>query len=277
MRVHEPGGKVERGLILRLAASDLFHEWMLSLCLVLALAAIIAPLLLLFGLKFGTIETLRRRLIQDPINREMRPVTTVARDHDWFRAMAKYPEVGFIIPLTRQIAASVLVKPVDGSSQLEADLIPSGNGDCLLLENGAPIPQSGQVVLTAMTAQALKVRAGDRVSVSASRSRGGDSERAATEMVVAGILSMRASGLKAIYAPLEFLEAVEAYKDGLAVPGLNWSGSLPVAQPEYDGAIIILSEKLPPEKQLALVIDTAAIVDALAIFKVLAVVELIAK
>jgi putative ABC transport system permease protein len=256
MSSREPIGTVERGLIFRLAASDLCHEWMLTLCLVLALAAVIAPLLLLFGLKFGTIETLRRRLIQDPVNREMRPVTTVVRDLDWFRAIAKRPEVAFIIPTTRQIAAGVIVKQVNGEKRVEADLIPSASGDSLILENGTPVPKSGEVVLTAMTAQALDVHKGDHVTVLASRNHGGDSERAAVDMVVVGILNMRASGLKAIYAPLPFLEAVEAYKDGLAVPELGWDGSLPVAHPEYDGAIIISNKKFPAEKQLALVINT---------------------
>jgi putative ABC transport system permease protein len=148
------------------------------------------------------------------------------------------------------------VKPVNGNGRVEADLVPSAEGDSLLLENGATIPKSGEVVLTAATAQALNVRIGDRVTVAATRSRGGDSERTATEMVVAGTLSMRASGLRAIYAPLQFLEAVEAYKDGLAVPELGWTGSLPVARPEYDGAIIVTAEKLPAEKQLALIANT---------------------
>jgi putative ABC transport system permease protein len=256
MSSREPIGTVERGLIFRLAASDLCHEWMLTLCLVLALAAVIAPLLLLFGLKFGTIETLRLRLIQDPINRELRPVTTVVRDLDWFHEMAKRPEVAFIIPTTRQIAAGVIVKQVNGDKRVEADLIPSANGDSLIVENGAPVPKFGEVVLTAMTAQALDVRAGDHVTVLASRNRGGDSERAVVEMVVVGIVKMRASGLKAIYAPLPFLEAVEAYKDGLAVPELGWDGSLPVAHPEYDGAIIVSNKRFSAEKQLTLVINT---------------------
>ena len=253
---HPSAGAVGRGLILRLAASDLRHEWVLSLCLVMALAAVIAQLLITFGVKYGTIQTLRLRLVQDPLNREMRPVTTVARNRDWFRAMARRPEVGFIVPTTRQIAASVLLKPVNGDDRVEVDLIPTAEGDSLLFENGATIPKSGEVVLTAATAQALNARTGDRVTVYATRSRGGDSERAATEVVVAGTLNMRASGLKAIYAPLEFLEAVEAYKDGLAVAKLGWTGSLPVARPEYDGAIVVTAKKLPAEKQLSLVINT---------------------
>jgi putative ABC transport system permease protein len=44
-------------MILRLAFKDVVHDRLLSGCLVLAIASIIAPLLILFGLQFGTIET----------------------------------------------------------------------------------------------------------------------------------------------------------------------------------------------------------------------------
>jgi putative ABC transport system permease protein len=249
-------GRIEPGLIFRLAIADLFHEWVLSLCLVLALAAVIAPLLLIFGLKFGTIETLRSRLIQDPANREIRPLTTISRGTDWFREMAGRPDVGFIIPTTRQIAASVFVKPTNSEVRVEADLIPTAENDRLLLENGSRIPKPGEVVLTALAAQELNVQAGDHVTIIATRSHGGDSERATADMLVAGTLSVRASGLKAIYAPLPFLEDVEAYKDGLAVPEFHWAGSLPIASPEYDGAIVVLPAKLSDEKRLRLVINT---------------------
>jgi len=59
-----------------LAVADLKHEWILSLCLIIAIAAVIAPLLLMMGLKYGTIETLRERLVEDPAYREIRPLQT---------------------------------------------------------------------------------------------------------------------------------------------------------------------------------------------------------
>lgn len=246
----------ERGLIVSLAVSDLFHEWILSLCLAVALAAVIAPLLLLFGLKFGTIDTLRQRLIQDPSNREIRPMSTIERDPAWFQTMAQRPEVAFVVPTTRQIAASVQVQPVQGSARVDVDLVPSAEGDPLLLQNATPVPKAGEVVLTALAAQTVGVRAGDRVIVTATRSHGATSERASVELKVVGTLSMRASGLKAVYAPLPFLEAVEAYKDGLAVPAFGWTGSQPVAAPEYDGAIVAIDETLSEERQLQLVVHT---------------------
>jgi putative ABC transport system permease protein len=240
------------GLVLRLVAADLRHEWVLSLCLVLALAAIIAPLLLIFGLKFGTIETLRFRLIQNPSIREITPRTTVTRGSDWFHQMAQRPEVGFIIPSTLRIAASVTVTPLNSRTSVEAQLIPTADNDRLLLENGSRIPRSGEAVLSARVAEALNVQTGDHITVTATRK----SQQVSVEMSVAGTLSARASEKKAIYAPLPFLQAVQDYKDGLAVPEFHWEGSLPIASPEYDGAIVVLPEKLSEENQPLLVINT---------------------
>ena len=251
-----PHRPIERGLVARLAAADLRHEWILSICVILALAAVLAPLLLMFGLKFGTIETLRRRLIQDPSNREIRPLATVARDLAWFEQMRARPDVGFLTPTTRQIAAGVIVKPLTGTEHIDCDLIPTAEGDRLVIENGARVPGSGEVVLTAMTARVLNVREGDSVSVTATRSSGADSERASVEMRVVGVLGMRASGLKAVYAPLAFLESVEAYKDGMAAPELGWPGSLPLARPVFDGAIVLLPKALPEERKLRLITST---------------------
>ncbi|MEI7774280.1 MAG: ABC transporter permease [Verrucomicrobiota bacterium] len=247
---------IERGLVARLAAADLRHEWILSLCVILALAAVLAPLLLMFGLKFGTIETLRRRLIQDPSNCEIRPLATVARDLAWFDQMRARPDVGFLTPTTRQIAAGVIIKSLSGTEHIDCDLIPTDEGDRLVVENGSRVPGPGEVVITAMAARMLNVKEGDSVSVTATRSSGVDSERATVEMRVAGTLGMRASGLKAVYATLSFLESVESYKDGMAVPDLGWPGSLPLARPVFDGAIVLLPMALSEERKLRLITST---------------------
>jgi putative ABC transport system permease protein len=247
--------RVERGLIFRLACADLWHDWILSACMLFALGSVMAPLMLMFGLKFGTIETLRVRLIQDPANREIRPLSTVSRPVGWFAAMRQRDEVGFVVPTTRQIAATVSIKSAEGV-QVAVDLIPTDTGDRLLLENQIPIPTHREVVLTAIAAQSLNVRTGDLVTLIATRSSRRESQRASVEMRVVGILPIRASGLKAVYTRLECLESVEAYKDGFAASDFGWEGSLPIAEPEYDGAIAIVSERLPEDKKLRLVVNT---------------------
>ena len=55
-------------LAVRLATRDFGHDWRIALCQVLGLAAVLAPLLVLFGLRFGLIDTLAQRLIEDPRN-----------------------------------------------------------------------------------------------------------------------------------------------------------------------------------------------------------------
>ncbi|MCK7575183.1 MAG: hypothetical protein MZV65_04350 [Chromatiales bacterium] len=81
MKTHRPG---RARLVPALAAAHLRHDWILTLCLVIALTAVIAPLLVLLGLKHGTIETLRERLVEDPVYRELRPTQTQPYSEDWF-------------------------------------------------------------------------------------------------------------------------------------------------------------------------------------------------
>ena len=59
------------------AIKDLMDEWVLTLCVMLSLAAIIAPLLILFGLKQGAIETVREQLINDPVFRQITPLSLI--------------------------------------------------------------------------------------------------------------------------------------------------------------------------------------------------------
>lgn len=61
-------------LIAALAWRDYRNDARLSACSVLALVAVIAPLLVLFGLKFGLVSSLTERLQRDPAVREIIPL-----------------------------------------------------------------------------------------------------------------------------------------------------------------------------------------------------------
>lgn len=246
------------GTGLGISLSDLFHEWKLSLCLVLAIAAVIAPLLLLFGLKFGTIATLRSRLVQDPKNREIIPVVTKNYNKEWFENMASRHDIAFVVPTTRQIAASVDVRLEQSANPrgVRLDIVPTGHGDALLLENGSQIPNEGECVLSRLAADEVGARVGDRVQGTINRSRAGKFETASLLLEVKGVLPDRAGLQKALYAPLELVEAVEAYRDGRAVTRLGWPGELPRAFPKYDGFILLFQAPLSEGDQLALAVGT---------------------
>lgn len=243
-------------MIFRLAMKDVVHDWLLSICLVLAIGSIIAPLLVLFGLKYGTIETLRNRLIEDPKNREIRPLSSSSFTQEWIDTTQKEnDEIVFIVPMTRQISTSVQVKHPSGT-RTTLSLAPTGEGDPLLIENGVNIPGVRGCVMTEPAAKALQASMGDKVNVSVRRIIGGKTEKGEFSLTVDGILESRASSLKTIFVPLLILEAVEDFKDGRAVPSMGWGGTVPLAYPVYDGVALFLPEPLTKVEEVLLINNT---------------------
>lgn len=245
-----------RGIVLRLSLADLFHEWILSVCLVMAVAAVLSPLLILFGLKFGTIEIMRDRLIEDPRNREIRPMVSRSFERDWFESMAGRLDVDFVVPFTRQISAQVDARLVSGGESLSLDILPTDQGDPLLLQNGAEVPGEMECVLSSSASEELGASPGDMLAVRVKRLRGSDYETADVRLRVTGVTRARATMLRSMYVPLPFLEAVERFKDGQAVPEYGWPGEQALAYPVYDHLVVLLREPLPRVDSFRLVNNT---------------------
>lgn len=241
-------------LIPSLASAHLRHEWILTLCLVIALAAVIAPLLVLLGLKHGTIQTLRERLVEDPVFREIRPVQTREFKPEWFEELAARPETGFLTPTILPLSSTVSIS-VQGKSEL-LDLIPTAQGDPLLLENNGVIPADGETVLSAEAARLAGIKAGENITVRVTRSIGGRMEQEEAVLRVAAVLDSRAGSLPRLYAPLSFVLDVEAYKEGYAAPDRGWKGQTPEPYLSFDGAVLLLPEALPPITRTGLIINT---------------------
>ena len=243
-------------MIFRLAVKDLVHDWLLSTCLVLAVASIIAPLLILFGLKAGTIQTMRGRLVEDPKNREIRPLSAHSFSRDWFeRIREQHPEISFVIPMTRQISTAVMARGPAGD-RTSLSLLATGDNDPLLLENGSGIPDREGCVLTAPAARELKAGTGDTIEVTVTRIIHSRRQKASLALTVSGVLAARASGLKGIFVRLPVLEAVEDYRDGRAVPAYGWQGTLPGAYPVFDGVVVAAARPLARLDQIMLINST---------------------
>ncbi|HAC79613.1 MAG TPA: hypothetical protein DCG06_04900, partial [Deltaproteobacteria bacterium] len=157
------GLRIAFGLCVR----DMLVDWRMSLCFILGLTAILAPLIIMFGLKTGLVEGLRDRLLSDPRNLEIIVVGSQQFDADWFETLAARPDVGFVKPKTRAIAATITitVPRTSGLKSAEvADLIPTGLGDPLL--QGIPVARSSGDVLTVIIsdrlAEMLDLKTGDR-------------------------------------------------------------------------------------------------------------------
>lgn len=212
--------------IIRLALRDYFHERLLSACAVMGLAAVLAPLLVLFGVKSGIINTMSDRLIQDPRNREIAPVGSGRYGADWFSAMRGRPDVAFVIPQTRSIAASMILYNKDATHPrtVAVSLIPTAEGDPLLAQYGHIPGVNTQVVLSEPAARKLHVKTDKRIIGQVGRSIAGVKQQVAVNLQIAAVLPLEAFAREAAFVRLELLEATEDYRDGRGSKIFGWPG-----------------------------------------------------
>ena len=209
-------------LVLHLAWRDFLHERVMSACFVLALSAVLLPLLVLFGLKFGIIGNLLAPLKEDPRYRQIVPAGSGSYDPGWFEAMAERPDVAFIVPRTRAIAATMRLRVPDSETGriISVELIPSAAGDPVL--GGLAEPSGLQnVVLSMDAADKLGAGAGSRVQGILSRTWSGNQETVLLPLEVTGVAPAAAFARDVSH---DLLVAVEDFLDGRAVPELGWDG-----------------------------------------------------
>ncbi len=218
-----------------LATRDYFHEWQISICFVLALAAVLGPMMVLFGLKFGIVGSMITELVEDPAKREIRPVGSGHYDRDWIGALRRRSDVDFIVPRSRSIASIISVKSERAGRILELEVIPSDQGDPLL-DSALPAPSGlDKIVLSSSAAKKLQVSAGDKVDGSISRRYRGRKERVHLPLTVVAIAPATAFNREGVFTSVMLMEALEDYRDGHAVPAAGWGGAPPVEQRVYTG------------------------------------------
>lgn len=222
-------------LIAGLAWQDYRREARLSACSVLALVAVIAPLLVLFGLKHGLVGSLTERLQRDPAVREIIPLGGTRLQADFIEALRQREDVAFAIPRTRQIAATSELQITPGEARVSVEMLPTAAGDPLL--QGLPVPQTlQQVVLSHSAAEKLGVTPGSQLQARFGRQRGGDLQWQQTTLHVLAVLPLAAFERDALFAQAALLEVVEDYRDGLSVPALGWPGAAATQAPRiYPG------------------------------------------
>ncbi|MBQ7585283.1 MAG: ABC transporter permease [Desulfovibrionaceae bacterium] len=242
------------GVISSLAAADVRHEWRMSLCMMLAVMAIATPLLLFFGLKYGVIETLRGRLLDNPQSLEIMPVSEKRLDKKWFEDKRQDLRVAFVVPHTRRLSAQAEFLKKDSKTKVLLDLSPTLEGDTLLARYEVPVPQKGECVLSDQAASKIKAKVNDQLNCSVSRDRG--KVKAEHFFKVVGILPPAAGTVPQVYLRLEELENIEQFKDGRAVPDWGWPGSDPLAYPLTPKALLSLANPLDAVSEALLTQNT---------------------
>jgi putative ABC transport system permease protein len=204
-------------LVASLAWQDYRNDAWLSVCSVLALVAVIAPLLVLFGLKYGLVGSLTERLENDPATREIIPLGGGRFSSEFVQQLRQRGDVAFALPRTRQIAATAQLGAVT------VEMLPTADNDPLLA--GMPMPKGlDQIVLSHTAAEKLGAKAGDWLQASFGRQVAGRVEAQRTRLQVLQVLALEAFARDGLFAPLGLLEAAEDYRDGRAVPAFGWDG-----------------------------------------------------
>ncbi|MCI0430791.1 MAG: hypothetical protein L0210_09665 [Rhodospirillales bacterium] len=216
--------------IVRLAWADLRHDALVSLCQVVLVVAVIAPLLLLFALKNGVATSLIEELERDPETLRLRPVGSYRLGPEFFAALAARPESGFLVPATRPIAAQIYLRRAEAGRSavlVDAQMLPSTEGDPLAEQGAALTDAAGGIALSAKAARDLAAAAGDRLIGRIERSRNGRPEAVEVSLQVRRVLTERLEAATTAFVDLSLLVAAERYRDGFAVPAFAAEGDRP--------------------------------------------------
>ena len=212
------------GNIFRLSFRDYTHEWRMSGCFVFALAAVLAPMMILFGLKFGIVSSMVHDLVENPLNREIRPIGSGRYSDQWIENYRSRGDVEFIIPKTRALAASIQLNSETAKRILSTELMATAEQDPLLANLSKTPVNTYQIVLSQSAAKKLNVAKGDQIDASLARQFKGKRERVHLNLEVIDIADASVASRSVAFVHLDLLIATEHFKDGRAVPELGWSG-----------------------------------------------------
>ncbi|MET1067656.1 MAG: FtsX-like permease family protein [Pseudomonas prosekii] len=217
-----------------LALQDLWHDRKVSLCIAASLVAVIAPLLLLFGLKHGVVSQLQDELLRDPRNLEVKMLSNGNYDSAWIERLRLRPETGFALGQTRSLntQADLLI----GMTRFveSAEIIATEPGDPQL--NLAQFnPVGRQVILSARAAQRLQAKVGDTVQMRVLRRLEGVNERGELSLTVLAILDGARFGRAAGFVAPPLLLDLERFRDGYQVAAFGVTTGKPLGdlQPLY--------------------------------------------
>lgn len=214
-------------LLWRLVSRDLWHDRKVSFCMAASLVAVIAPLLLLFGLKHGVVSQLQKELLSDPRNLEIKMLSSAAYSPDWIAQLQHKAEVGFAIGQTRSLNTQADLY-VDNRHFVEnAEVIPTAKGDPLLNTVSSDL-QGGQVILSDSAAQQLNVKAGDTIHLRVLRKLNQLIERGETSLEVVAVLEKSRFLRPAIFVNSALLMALEQFRDGMHIPQFGLKTGTPV-------------------------------------------------
>ena len=231
---------IDNGSVVRLKPGqigEVVFGWMwyrrvTMLMLFVALIASLFPLTLLWKVRGATVDQIHGVIERQPGLRELFP-GELLKSQAWFEGVKNWPEVDYLIPGV--LNGMVTVEVADEF----IDLVPSSNGDPVLGKLSSNIYEGDWIVLSQSAAEKLNSQEGDPVVLEIYRDNG--TEYRTLEFSNIGVLEHEKDELSRGYVALEFLEQLEQYRSGYAVPVRDWAsreGQGLFAAPLFDGILV---------------------------------------
>jgi putative ABC transport system permease protein len=211
-------------LVSKLGLIALADEVLFTTCLVGAIAAVIAPVMVLTALKFGFIEITRSRFIEDPAYRLIEPTQGNDRPASFFDRLRRRSDVAFVqetVALTRP-TGHLLKK--GAASATDVDLVYTAAGDPVILENGGRVPTDSEVVLSSAAAAKAGLTAGDAAVLRFTRSARGRFISQDIPLTVAAVLQPRAAPSELAWLNASLASDIELNQEGVPVAARGWAG-----------------------------------------------------
>lgn len=151
----------------RLAFSDLAYARLTTICQVIGLAALLVPLLILFGIKNGVIADRTEALLRNPEDLRINIGGQNLYPQGFIEDMRNHPDVRFIGPHPTSLAVLAdFAVPVNGGAVAPRVTLLSTGADDPYLDQIETVPAPGEVVLSATLAGQLDgIEPGDTVEV----------------------------------------------------------------------------------------------------------------
>lgn len=212
-------------MLIKLALRHLFFERMMTVCQIAALACIMAPLLLLFSLRFGILTELQHRLMNDPKVLSLTLDMSYRLDHTFFEHLAARPEVGFVVPQITALNALIDLK--FPGTVVRVSVLPTKPGDPVVLSSGLEFSEPlgpDEAFVSSDLAQTRGLKAGDVMTMVVARTQNGQRESARTTLKIRGIVEERFVNDDCLLLNLDLVNAIDDYRNGFN-PSLLSDGS----------------------------------------------------
>jgi putative ABC transport system permease protein len=220
-------------LIVSLAIRDLFRDRFFLICNTAILVGVLVPLLLLFGVKNGVYTALLEEMLADPASLQIDTAGNTTFTEADVAPIRDWPGVAFVTPKVRSQFDYVNVRATEGRRLAAALMIPSGAGDPTL-PAGVTLA-SDRLVVSSGLARQLNLSEGaplQLITQAEDRPR-----QLVLEAQVAHVLPEQALSGRAVLAPFEVLDLIEAFYDAYSLPDHGIDGTKPLEQrvPRYGG------------------------------------------